>query len=243
MPTKKSHSENNIIGKRIRRIRKALKLNQAQFSQPIGIKGNTLSEIENGNRGISQAVKQLMIIHYSINSDFLETGEGEMFASPAASSSMRKGGANVEPAIESPYGKDEFLIYIDKRLAELEKEKPKIRAWFEVEFEDRFPEIIEGKKKKAELKRKEPGDKSDKDFIIRQQIADIKDALMIMGIKTGIFKEKEETEVNADTPIEQQVSGIRDTLNAVCIKMGLLEERRKEQVPIGFPCRRHSNDE
>ena len=75
----KSQKDNKDVGKRIRDIRKFLKKTQSEFAKPLGIKGNSLSEIESGNRGISHAVKQLMIFHYSINEAFLKTGNGTMF--------------------------------------------------------------------------------------------------------------------------------------------------------------------
>ena len=144
---------------------------------------------------------------------------------------------------EPTCNKDEFLRYIDGRLDELKKDEPDIRPWFRYEFKKRFPEIVESEKNDGETKGKNAGTKADKNSILRQQIADIKEALTAMGIKTWVFKKNQKNEVNADATIEQQVSKIQDTLYAVGIRMDLLEERRKEQVPIGFACRRHSNNE
>jgi len=169
---------------------------------------------------------------FKCNIDYLLYGEGEVNTNKKAEESI-----------------DPFFRHIDKRLTDLEKQNPEIRSWVKFELKKKYPEIVEGKKqavtaetsaKTGQVHEEKPEVKNDNDFNIRQQIADIKDALTVMGIKTGIFKEKKKAEINADVTIEQQVSGIRDTLNAVCIKMGLLEERRKEQKPINFPDRRHS---
>jgi len=43
-------------------------------------------------------------------------------------------------------GLDQFLHDVDKKLTEMEANEPKIRAWFEVEFKNRFPELFEEKK-------------------------------------------------------------------------------------------------
>lgn len=80
-----SIEKSNIdVGNRIFSVRKQLGLIQKDFAEKVGISPNFLSEVE---RSISPPSKTLLIaisLRYSINFDWLLTGEGEMFAGNAA---------------------------------------------------------------------------------------------------------------------------------------------------------------
>lgn len=64
---------------RIKAIRKALKLTQAEFGASIGVKGNTITNYETGLRMPSDAVILSICREFGVNETWLRTGEGEMF--------------------------------------------------------------------------------------------------------------------------------------------------------------------
>ena len=64
---------------RIRALRKTFGLTQSEFGGKIGVKGNTITNYENGNRSISDAVILSICREYGCDETWLRTGEGEMF--------------------------------------------------------------------------------------------------------------------------------------------------------------------
>ncbi|WP_461255769.1 helix-turn-helix domain-containing protein [Treponema sp. R80B11-R83G3] len=78
---------------RIRAIRRALKLNQKEFAQQLGMKSTSLSMIELGDNTLTEKNIKLICMTFSVNENWLRTGKGEMFADA------------------SPYEKEFFEIY------------------------------------------------------------------------------------------------------------------------------------
>jgi len=77
---------------RIRALRKALRLNQKEFAQRLGMKSTTLSMIEVGDNELTEKNIKLVCMTFNVNENWLRTGKGEMFAA-------------------SPYEKEFFDIY------------------------------------------------------------------------------------------------------------------------------------
>lgn len=65
---------------RIKQIRKDSKLTQAEFGERIGVKGNTITNYENGLRNPTAAVILSICREFNINEEWLRTGKGEMSA-------------------------------------------------------------------------------------------------------------------------------------------------------------------
>lgn len=63
-----------IIGKRIRDLRMAHKLTQAQFAELIDISVNFLSEIENGKKGMSQDTLYKLCSKFAVSADYILFG-------------------------------------------------------------------------------------------------------------------------------------------------------------------------
>lgn len=63
---------------RIKKIRKEYKLTQVEFGERIGVKGNTITNYENGLRTPTDAVILSICREFNINEDWLRTGTGEM---------------------------------------------------------------------------------------------------------------------------------------------------------------------
>lgn len=64
---------------RIKMIRKENKKTQTEFGESIGIKGNTVTNYENGMRTPSDAIIKAICKEYNVNEDWLRYGTGEMF--------------------------------------------------------------------------------------------------------------------------------------------------------------------
>ena len=94
---------------RILAVRKALKLNQKEFAEQLGMNRTTLSMIEVGDNVLTEKNIKLICMIYNVNENWLRTGKGEMFAA-------------------SPYEKEFFVIYnnlppdIQKALLRLAKD-------------------------------------------------------------------------------------------------------------------------
>ena len=62
---------------RIKKIRKDHKLTQVKFGERIGVKGNTITNYENGLRTPSDAVLLSICREFNVNEHWLRTGKGE----------------------------------------------------------------------------------------------------------------------------------------------------------------------
>lgn len=67
------------IAERIKKLRKALNLNQAEFGARIGIKQSTVTGYETGIRIPLDSVIVSICKEYNVNENWLRNGAGEMF--------------------------------------------------------------------------------------------------------------------------------------------------------------------
>lgn len=67
------------INERIRILRKELKLSGEDFGKAIGLKRNSLSQIENGINNCTEQTLLLICKTYNVNEQWLRDGVGEMF--------------------------------------------------------------------------------------------------------------------------------------------------------------------
>lgn len=67
-------------GERIRELRKALGLTLEKFGDKIGMKKNSISQIENGKNSVTEQVVKSICREFGADYIWLTTGEGEMFA-------------------------------------------------------------------------------------------------------------------------------------------------------------------
>lgn len=69
-----------MIGERIKQLRKALKLSQTAFGEPIGANRNVINNAENGRAAVSDMLAAAIIKEYKVSPEWLKLGVGEMFA-------------------------------------------------------------------------------------------------------------------------------------------------------------------
>ena len=66
-------------GERIREVRKALGLTLEKFGEKIGMKKNSVSQLENGKNSVTEQVVKAICREYKVDYMWLTTGDGEMF--------------------------------------------------------------------------------------------------------------------------------------------------------------------
>lgn len=67
------------IFERLKYIRKTLNLTQKNFAKEIGMSRSGYSQIETGDRPISDRLIKSICMAFNVNENWLRTGEGEMF--------------------------------------------------------------------------------------------------------------------------------------------------------------------
>lgn len=67
-------------GERVKAVRKSLGLTLEKFGEKIGLKKNSLSQIENGKNNLTDQNILSICREYSVNEEWLVNGTGEMFS-------------------------------------------------------------------------------------------------------------------------------------------------------------------
>jgi len=69
------------MNKRLKELRKALKMTQAEFAAKLEMAQNSYSKIELGDNSLTDKNIFLICLIFSVNETWLRTGEGDMFDS------------------------------------------------------------------------------------------------------------------------------------------------------------------
>lgn len=107
---------------RIRAIRKAVDLTQAEFAGRIGIKPNTVTSYETGLRMPSDAIIVSICREFNVSEVWLRTGEGEMFVDLGEDAELTQVLAEIQVSDDDTI-KDVLVAYWELE----EKEKAAIR--------------------------------------------------------------------------------------------------------------------
>lgn len=67
------------MGERVKELRKALGLSGEKFGEKIGLKRNSLSQIETGKNNLSEQNILAICREFNVNENWLRYGTGEMF--------------------------------------------------------------------------------------------------------------------------------------------------------------------
>ena len=65
---------------RIKLLRKELNLTQEKFGEKLGMKKNSISQIENGVNALTEQLLVSICREFNVSESWLRTGEGEMFS-------------------------------------------------------------------------------------------------------------------------------------------------------------------
>lgn len=67
------------INQRVKSVRIALNLTQKEFGKKITLAQTYLSQIEKGDRDVTEKILKIICAEYNVNEEWLRTGKGEMF--------------------------------------------------------------------------------------------------------------------------------------------------------------------
>ncbi len=67
------------MNERIKELRKTLNLTMDKFGARVGVSKSAISNIENGNRNVTDQMFKFITSEFNVNEDWLKTGNGKMF--------------------------------------------------------------------------------------------------------------------------------------------------------------------
>ena len=76
------------MNERIRNLRKYLGLTMEKFGEQLGVGKTAISNIENGNRNVTEQICKSICREFNVNEDWLRNGNGEMFFIPKDETAM-----------------------------------------------------------------------------------------------------------------------------------------------------------
>lgn len=85
------------MNKRIKSIRESLNLSQEEMGKAIGLTRSGISNIESGQRAVSERHVKLLHSAFNVNEHWLRTGEGEMFNPTNTSLDALAEANNIDP--------------------------------------------------------------------------------------------------------------------------------------------------
>lgn len=103
-----------MIGIRIREVRKNKKMTLEEFGKCIGLKKNSLSQIENGKNSVTDQNLLAICREFNVSESWLRTGEGEMFL---------KTPSTLIEQLKQKYSMDDFETNIIEEYLDLPAEK------------------------------------------------------------------------------------------------------------------------
>lgn len=72
------NDRNLTEGERIKKLRKSLDLTQDKFGERLGLKRNTISQIESGTNNVTEQMRKSICREFNVNYNWLLCGEGDM---------------------------------------------------------------------------------------------------------------------------------------------------------------------
>lgn len=110
-------------GERIKEIRKSLNLTLEKFGEKIGMKKNSVSQLENGKNSVTEQVIISICREYNVDYMWLKNGEGEMFKD----------------------NDDDTLTAIDRIMTGENEFHKKLLKWVATSFSDEELQLLEKK--------------------------------------------------------------------------------------------------
>lgn len=169
----------DLIGSRVRSIRKALNLTQEALAAQLGVSQQHISHIENGTKRASELLVKLLCLLFNTTETWLTTGKGNMFLSDeelVKNQISRLGEHNFAEALNKLLN-DDSLEIIRTLLIANSGEKPlepslgymidflielwslndeKLKTWAFVQFERAFPEDVKAMVQKKSVRSRIP---------------------------------------------------------------------------------------
>ena len=87
-------------GTRLRRVRRLLDFSQKDFSEEIGIKQGSLSDIERGRTGISSKISEILSRKFNVSEAWLRNGIGDIFTNTVYINKLNESKKSYSEVIE-----------------------------------------------------------------------------------------------------------------------------------------------
>lgn len=108
---------------RIKKVRDTLSLTLEKFGQKLGVTKVAISNLEKGNRNVTEQMRKSICREFNVDYMWLTTGEGEMFAE----------------------GDDDTLAAIDRIMTGENEFHKKLLKWVATSFSDEELQLLEKK--------------------------------------------------------------------------------------------------
>lgn len=104
-------------GERVRELRKFLDLTLEKFGKTLGVGKTAISNIENGNRNLTEQMIVSICREYGVSEDWLRTGEGDMFIPQTRSEKIAEFAGGLMKEEDSSFKKRlvEALAQLDEK--------------------------------------------------------------------------------------------------------------------------------
>ncbi len=116
------------LGERIKKVRKALDLTQQVFADKIGMKRNSIAQVESGRNTSDQTIIAICR-EFDVSEEWLRTGEGEMFT-PSPS--------NALDALAKEYNLSQASYILIQRFLSLKPEAQQVFVDYAVDVAEDF---------------------------------------------------------------------------------------------------------
>ena len=73
------------VNERVKAVRKALNMKQEDFGKKLTVALPYMSQIENGERDVTEKILKLVCLQFNVSEHWLRTGEGDMFVTTSDS--------------------------------------------------------------------------------------------------------------------------------------------------------------
>lgn len=90
-------------GERVKAVRKEFKLTLDGFGERLGVTKVAISNIERGNRNLTEQMLKAICREFNVNEDWLRTGEGEMLIKLSRQKEIAKLSADLFKAEEESF--------------------------------------------------------------------------------------------------------------------------------------------
>ncbi len=97
---------------RLKQLRKALNMTQAEFAKRIGLGQSSLAMLEQGKRNLNEKHVKLVCSAFGVREQWLRSGEGEMFASSPYEGEFLSLFAELRPEAQK------YLLFMARKLVE-----------------------------------------------------------------------------------------------------------------------------
>lgn len=108
-----------IINERIQMLRKTMEMTMETFGLRLGVSRSAISNIESGNRGVTDQMFTSIIREFNVNPDWLRNGDGEMFLEPSRNELIS---SYIDKILKTDNEQNELAVKLIETLAKANSE-------------------------------------------------------------------------------------------------------------------------